>query len=1347
MSKIAEIVKVRSGYANYVQLRSAFREQEENAERMAMYRPTKGHRTAMQRICRGLYTPNDKKFYLLSGSYGTGKSHLCLMLANLLSKSSDDPGLQEFYGNYSKLDAEHAKILKNNRKGGQYLVAMCDYGAGFKFEDAVLKAIMEACEERGIATEKQTEFDEAERLLAEWETTKVVVRDFLADFTNALGAVSPGTPVAALRSGLKKYDRTMLDRFHAAYEAAQGVPFQTQSGNLVAIVKTLVASKEFTEKFKGLAIFFDEFGTSVLQNAKYDTAVMQTFMEDICKNLSNVVFVGCIHKSFQDYAEKANQATAAVMSARITQVDLRNEGLEEIIGAIVETNKTSSTWKNEVQTKAGIFDALTPQCVSLRLFPWIEDTARIRQRVLEDIYGIHPMALHCLLSLSSDVGSDVRSTFTFFSGGAVTEKGSYAEFIRDSEITSSNGSLNLYQADRLFDFFEKELSPANRDLFETKRPMVNGYVASLQALKKSTSSEQLFDEQQDQRVTLLRLILIYSLCGQVTTLENLQFGSYCTTTAEKNVVKKLLEQLAGAGAIYLRKPSNTYELCATEGQDPFTLVETFANRADTEEKATVDELLKQSAFREDYLLANQWNLNFGEDKRLKRRFVRGRDLGPELWAALEQEAATAGAKFTTAFEGHAVYPLCEDESEVVLVRDAVKTLPPGNILVAVPHEPTPFREVLKMVLACRHYLSAEEAGKHPAQTSVRIQSMLDDADGSFLPALKGIVNTVAGGSEATWYQESGKLLIERPQQSHKPADMLCERLFTERCKINHPDLNLVHDDKWQKSPALKQAVMELLDTKSPVQIDAGNTDNHGEKRYLQKVLLASGALRPLPSSGNDPLKAFATESDASKLDAKFPVLKKLCERLNGLKPSQSLTLATFMKEMREPHVGAGGTMLALALAHVVRAFGERLCIYKDSTHTEHADLGNYEAVIAAVTDRSTKIELGVRDITAAQQQFINTTAKAVGAAALAAGESRSVTAAFTATRGWWSKLPTVAKVTALYPTESQDRLESLKQTLSDGLMDPFGLMLHRLPEVYSGGPVDAMQMEDAKSWADAFAADVKRLNGGLESAKSLLAEAVLSVHGQTGDMIVCDKTVGEWFANLTSDQRDIQRCDDEDAQKLLMVLKDSAAPFELRIGKTLADYWGFGCLSDWTSLRVNDFKAKWELAKHAIENVAPLVQEPSAAPEQHVMQGAGKASWEVEDHAKVRVQVPPGAMTVSYWYGEETDAKKNIVQQDSVIDIVLPEKGPGSLRMIAYDKDGNASRLVTYKFAHKRNLHEVLVEKEELFGEKATFRFPDSLSTFVEVMRSITKGARERKIISDEAVDQIKATLDKIKNS
>lgn len=71
MSTIADIVKLKTDYASFVELKSADEEAQENTERLAMYRPTKAHRQAFERICRGLYQPNDKKFYLLSGSYGT----------------------------------------------------------------------------------------------------------------------------------------------------------------------------------------------------------------------------------------------------------------------------------------------------------------------------------------------------------------------------------------------------------------------------------------------------------------------------------------------------------------------------------------------------------------------------------------------------------------------------------------------------------------------------------------------------------------------------------------------------------------------------------------------------------------------------------------------------------------------------------------------------------------------------------------------------------------------------------------------------------------------------------------------------------------------------------------------------------------------------------------------------------------------------------------------------------------------------------------------------------------------------------------------------------------------------
>ncbi len=259
MAKIAEVVKLKSGYANFVELKSAFEAAQENADRMAMYRPTKAHRAAFERIWRGLYQLNDKKFYLLSGSYGTGKSHLCLMTANVLSRSSGDPEIAGFYGNYAKLDSEKAKLLKNIRKDGQYLVAICDYHSGRHFEDVVMKAVFEACKAKGLNTGVETEFDEAERQLTEWQKKgdKGGIRNFYQDFGKALESVAPGVSVEQLRAGLKNYDSDVLGKFRAAFkEMMGGVTFQAQAGNLIPILRKLVKSQDFKERFKGLAIFF-----------------------------------------------------------------------------------------------------------------------------------------------------------------------------------------------------------------------------------------------------------------------------------------------------------------------------------------------------------------------------------------------------------------------------------------------------------------------------------------------------------------------------------------------------------------------------------------------------------------------------------------------------------------------------------------------------------------------------------------------------------------------------------------------------------------------------------------------------------------------------------------------------------------------------------------------------------------------------------------------------------------------------------------------------------------------------------------------------------------------------------
>jgi hypothetical protein len=1347
MAKIAEIVKIQAGYANFVNLREAFSEESENTDRMAMYRPTKAHRAALERLSRGLFMPNDKKFYLLSGSYGTGKSHLCLMLANILGKSGDDPSLSGFYENYSKLDSKRAKELKNVRSGGQYLVALCDYGSGRKFEDEVLRAIVAACEQRGIDISKFTEFAEAERLLTQWEAEskeKKGIRDFWKDFSTALEAVSPGTPVQALRVNLKDFKREALDQFYAAYQAMQGVDFHAKAGNLVSILRDLVRSDEFKKKFKGIAIFFDEFGTAILQNSRFDTAVMQAFMEEICQHEANVYFVGCIHKNFKDYAEKTNQATAAVMEARITQVPLANEGIEEIIGAIVETDKSSTIWETEVMPKKGIFDQLTPQCASLKLFPWIEDTNRIRERVLEDIFGVHPMALHCLLKLSSEVGSDVRSAFTFFSGGGTTgEPGSYAEFIEEKEIIGANGALNLYLPDQLYTFFEKELSPSSRELLDVQRNLVNGYAASLAALRKMENPE-LFDPEKEDKVAILRTILIFSLCGVSTTQENIEFGRYCIGNKEKKRLKQLLSELEKAGAVYLRKTSKTYELCATEGQDPVTLIDGLAEQQETKDKATVDELLKQTKMNEEYLVANNYNLPFTEDKRLKRHFVRGRELGTDLWKTLVEARQKQEPKFAVSYEGHAVYALCEDEGELKQAKDAVKTLPSGsNILVAIAHEPTPFRENLTRVLACRHLLAPDEAAKHPAQVIARIRDMLDDgASDGYLQFIQKVVNLVISGAQSSWHTDNGTILVDKPQQYHKAADMLCETLYTKRCQVKHPDLNLVHDEKWLRNSntPLKQAVAELLDP-SPVQIDNGNAPNHGEKRYLQKVLLnAAGALRHAGTNGT--VTEFTVEEDPSKLKDEFPVLKELVLRLDALSSNSTISLAAFVEEMRLPPYGAGGTTLVLSIAAAVRAFGERLRVFQDSTHSSPGDLGSYDAIVKAVGDPSTKLELGLRAISKPQRTFVDALAKTCGAEPLAHGAIRSVKETAVLLRNWWNALPSVSKVWTLYPEKKRAHLENLKQVFDLGIPDDFEFLLERLPEVY-GQSSASFSDAKAKTCADSFSEDVKLLNGGQDEQERLVADAIAGVFGGKGDAVETEKVVKAWYSGLSPDQRDPLRCDDhEEASDFLRLMKKSEISFPDLLFNRLPTDWGLGTIKSWSTQQLTAYRSKWEQAKTAVEQIKPLVPEPGATPGSNVS-SVGKNIWEIEDGAKVRLSLPKGAKSLSYRLKKDGGSKSEealTLQKDSDIDLDLLDSPSGTLEVWAVNEEGNSSKRIEYHIRHKQKQHQVVVEREDLYGDKGSFKFPSDVDSFIEVIRSIGDEAFSRGVLSTE----LKAKFDKL---
>jgi hypothetical protein len=1344
MAKIKDVITLKSGYANFVELKSAFEETRENADRMAMYRPTKAHRMAFERICKGLYQPNDKKFYLLSGSYGTGKSHLCLMTANVLSRSSGDPEIAGFHENYARLDPEKAKLLKNIRKDGQYLVAICDYHSGRHFEDVVMKAVFDACSAKGLDAGVETEFDEAERQLAEWENKGETggIRNFYLDFGKVLEALSPGLTVDQLRAGLKNYDSTVLEKFRTAFkEMMGGVAFQARSGNLIPILRKLVKSPAFKERFKGLAIFFDEFGFT-LEKAGYSKDILQGFMETICKNEPNVLFIGCIHKDFKAYADRFSKDDAAVMSARITQVDLLNEGIEEIIGAIVETEKNSDVWKQEVAPKTGIFNQLVPSCKSLDLFPWIDDVNRIRERVLEDIYGVHPMALSCLLNLSSEIGSDARSTFTFFSGDVGGEKGSYADFIENADMTVSGGKLNLYTVDRLFTFFRRELSPKNPELRDRQRQFVNGYYASMDALRKAAEGD-LLGFQEDARIQVLQTILTYQLCQIPASLENIQFGLYCLSTSEKNQVKDFLKELVKNGAVFFRQQSKTYELAASTGEDPYDLIERFIADPKRHPLDMVAAFLEEAAGKHfpEFIEAKGYNLPFSEDKRFRSRFVRAKDLGTAFWDEIRTDYTDNRHKPVKSVEGTLVYVLCEDEGDISVAREAARTVGDDNVALAVPHTPQPFTETLLRVKACRHYLPPNEAEKISAQTESRLRDIFENPEDGYLPTLQRIFGDIVEGSGACWYWQGGNVLVDRPKQFHKPADMMCEALFQKRCRIKHPDLNFCHDDKWRtgKNTALKQAVKVLMEAEK-VFIDNGNPDNHGEKRYLEKVLLkGAGALKKV---GSDSIVSYFTcETDPARIHDDFPVFKTLCDRLASRSSGEAFSVGAFLDEAKNPPYGVGGTPLVLCLAHVIRAYGERLMVYKDSTQMVEQSLTTYEDLVKLVSDTAAKTIFVVRDMSQAQMVLVDLMAKAVGASPLKYGEIRSLNAAFEMIKQWWNRLPGVAKVIGLYDQGRKARLESLKSLMNGltGSVDRFAVMLDQLPSIYSGDPVDRTLTEkNVQSLCNAFAEDVKLFNSGEQIAQGMVAQSVCEIFGASGDMIACESVVNKWYSGLNPSQRDPHKCDHEDAKQFLVRLADQSATFSAKIVTLVPGDYGFGALAEWTSLHIKDYAAKLKQAKAEIDKAKPVVYKPAVSEGVH----------ELRESKRMVVDIPKGAARLIYTLdGSDPRYSSNVQKIDGRFDLagLLQDRPSVKIKMRAVDQDGNVSDPVNIELVSRERKYDIQL-KSDIFGEKeATFKCPGDTEGLVAVIKSVLRYGADRDLIKTDHFERIEALLDEMK--
>jgi len=815
MTKIKEIVEIHSGYASAVDVRTEFLDPEKNYERITRYVPIKSHRDAIERIARALL-PKDKRFYFLTGNYGTGKSHLCLMVANLFSNKSNSSELEGFFGNYAKVDESKAKELRALRKEGRYLVALCDFGNKDDFEEVVLQAIAKACEREEVIYFMDTHFKEALRKIESWkESGKQRKRlPLLSAFTQELQEKHPEYTLKKLTENLQDYREEAMVIFKEVYRSILDTEFTYEKGNLIEILKDMLSNPKFKEKYAGLIVIFDEFSYT-LKDRRISLQICQSFAH-LCaqvwrqagKSTAPLVFLSTGHRPIKDYSRPEDRADFDVVADRVEEVGLTPEGMEKIIGAIVVPNRKSEIWTNEVNPNADIFNTLIPECKRMGIFDWLDATT-LREEILEKIYPMHPMATHCLLKLASEVGSNNRTVFTFFSGEFIAEDQSYPFYVNTTDVLDDQNCLNLYTTDLLFTYFKDNLTSTNRELKESTRRILMDYEATIRELNKVAKSIDLEGDKAAERI--LKVMLIYEIVGIKNDRDNITFALYPKSPRERGLVKLTIEKLQKAKVLYYNRISDAYEFRRSETQD-------FDNRIENYKRdpanypvniAQAVEVAVPFSRHEIYLEAKGYNAAYNEDKRLKRKLVTPADLDRTEYINGEKvhfltslkRQLEAPRSWKESFEGWVLYVLCEKPEDIARARKIAAKNPSNRIIVVVPKTAANWTDLLLEFNSVKSIQDSKEYETFSTQDKSRLTELVSGAIGRLAQSKSETID----GRNSTWYGEQGKILLDKIANPSDAADKALETLYRKRTCLKHIDLNLSHSAKYQpnKNIALK----------------------------------------------------------------------------------------------------------------------------------------------------------------------------------------------------------------------------------------------------------------------------------------------------------------------------------------------------------------------------------------------------------------------------------------------------------------------------------------------------------------------------------------------------------------
>jgi hypothetical protein len=681
---LSEVTQIKGGFVRAIKIIDDVFDEELNSRKLESYYPNPSAREAFYSISQGLRPTSTARVHLVSGTYGSGKSHFGLVIANYLTKKSDSEELKMFFYRIKEKDAHKASEIFNIRNiDNPYLVVLLEGYDPDGAEHAFLCALQDALQDprRGNLPDNvlKTSYHGALNKIQEWEETKPEFASQLGDLLRAETGQSIDEMKYNFVPGFNEKAYRLFKELHLRVTTSPFMPFFSEKASRIYPQISELLVKE--HGYKGIAVIWDQFNDHLESTAPSLLGKEVSFLRDfveiverpdnqlhlvlISHNLPHTYIRGKITKEGLD-----NWMTleGRFNQHRLTAIEESEELIDSAIVHIFETEQGKNLERDIEENETRFVDAI----VELDLYPnksreWIMDT------LCKGAFPLHPLAAYCLPMLSDVVGQAERTMFTFFE--EATKEGGLTRFINENDIHTSDRKLNLYTAEKLFDFFKEAIegTPETAHIYRN-------YVDAMNRVK---APKEILTQRIMKAMAVIRTIEV----RHSTPLSNTTSNLALLLDLEESRMKPLLDSFVENDVLWV-KANGEYEF-----RSGVVIVNLDADFKKAREGITWDNpiLALSAEYPPEVIVARQYT-----DRYRVMRGLQGEYIDPDGLNNITLYQKKIEANY---LDGMLLYVVAESTSDIERARKQAINVRHPQIVIAIPKSPLNIYDRLRNVKA------------------------------------------------------------------------------------------------------------------------------------------------------------------------------------------------------------------------------------------------------------------------------------------------------------------------------------------------------------------------------------------------------------------------------------------------------------------------------------------------------------------------------------------------------------------------------------------------------------------------------------------------------------------------